>query len=138
MDSDLKPSDLAQQVYARWLGIGSRIGLAVLVASFVAYVAGWIEPLVPLDSLPGLWNRPVSQYLQATGQATGWGWLSQVQRGDVLNLVGIALLATCSLPCLLRVAPIYARGRDRAFVALCLLEVLVLILAASGIISGGH
>ena len=22
MDSDLKPSDLAQQVYARWLGIG--------------------------------------------------------------------------------------------------------------------
>jgi hypothetical protein len=131
-------ADAAQQVYAHWLGIGSRLGLAVLVVSFVAYVGGWIAPLVPLDTLPQLWNQPVAAYLRATGQPTGWGWLAHAHRGDVMNLVGIALLGTCSLPCLLRVAPIYARARDRAFVLLCLLESVVLILAASGIIGGGH
>lgn len=130
--------DAAQQRYARWLAIGSRLGLAVLVASFVAYLAGWIAPLVPPDQLPTLWNRPVAQYLHATGQSTGWGWLAQVQRGDVLNLVGIALLASCSLPCLLAVLPLYARARDRAFVAICVLEVVVLVFAASGIIGSGH
>jgi hypothetical protein len=131
-------ADDAQQVYARWLAIGSRLGLAVLVASFVAYVAGWIAPLVPLQDLPRLWSQPVAQVLHSTGQPTGWGWLALLRHGDVLNLLGIALLATCSVPCLLRVAPIYARERDRAFVLLCLLEVVVLVVAASGIIGAGH
>ncbi len=130
--------DAAQQRYAQWLALGSRVGLALLVASFVAYVGGWIAPLVPLDQLPTLWNQPVAQYLQATGQPTGWGWLALVTRGDVLNLVGIALLASCSLPCLLAVLPLYARARDRAFVAICALEVVVLVFAASGIIGSGH
>jgi len=130
--------DAAQQRYARWLAFGSRLGLAVLVGSFVAYLAGWIVPLVPLKQLPTLWNQPVAQYLQATGQPTGWGWLALVQHGDVLNLVGIGLLASCSLPCLLAVLPLYARARDRAFVAICVLEVVVLVFAASGIIGSGH
>ena len=131
-------ADTAQQVYARWLAIGSRLGLAMLVASFVAYMTGWIDPLVPLQDLPRLWSQPVAQVLQSTGQPTGWGWLALVRKGDVLNLVGIALLATCSVPCLLRVAPIYARAQDRAFVLLCLLEAVVLVVAASGIIGTGH
>ena len=131
-------ADAAQQVYARWLAIGSRLGLAVLVASFVAYVTGWIDPLVPLQDLPRLWSQPVAQVLQSTGQPTGWGWLALVRKGDVFKLVGIALLATCSVPCLLRVAPIYARAQDRAFVLLCLLEAVVLVVAASGIIGTGH
>jgi hypothetical protein len=36
------------------------------------------------------------------------------------------------------VAPIYARAQDRAFVLLCLLEAVVLVVAASGIIGTGH
>lgn len=140
MSSTLPPSlnDEAQRRYARWLALGSRAGLALLVLSFVAYLAGWIPPLVPLDVLPQRWNQPVRAYLQATGQASGWGWLAQAGHGDVLNLVGIALLASCSLPCLLAVLPCYRRAGDRAFVAICLLEVGVLAFAASGIVGGGH
>ncbi len=90
--------------------------------------------------LTGAWiETPGSRSRPAPGsRATGWGWLALLRHGDVLNLVGIALLATCSVPCLLRVAPIYARARDRAFVLLCLLEVVVLVVAASGIIGAGH
>ena len=140
MSSTLPPSlnDESQRRYARWLALGSRAGLALLVLSFVAYLADWIPPLVPLDVLPQRWNQPVRAYLQATGQASGWGWLAQAGHGDVLNLVGIALLASCSLPCLLAVLPCYRRAGDRAFVAICLLEVGVLAFAASGIVGGGH
>jgi hypothetical protein len=128
----------AQQRYARLLALGSRFGLAVLVASFVAYVSGLIAPVVALEALPSVWSQPVAQYLKVTGLPTGWGWLALADHGDVLNLVGIALLASCSLPCLLAVIPCYARERDRAFMLLCALEVLVLVFAASGIIDAGH
>lgn len=130
--------DEAQWRYSRWLAGGARVGLVVLLASFVAYVMGWVAPLVPLDELPRLWTQPVSTYLQVTGQPTGWGWLTLVHRADVMNLVGIALLASCSLPCLLAVLPCYARAGDRAFIALCLMEVVVLVAAASGLLGGGH
>lgn len=137
-DPTLEPADAAQRRYAAWLAAGSRLGLAMLLASFVAYLAGWLAPVVPLEQLPALWNQPVASYLQATGQSAGWSWLGRLGQGDVLNLLGIALLASCSLPCLLAVLPLYARRGDRAFVALCLLEALVLVVAASGIIDGAH
>jgi hypothetical protein len=34
--------------------------------------------------------------------------------------------------------PMYAALRDRTFVVLCLLQALVVLLAASGWLSGGH
>jgi hypothetical protein len=50
-----------------------------------------------------------------------------------MNLAGVAILAACTLACYLRVLPIFARGGERAFVAVCIAEVVVLLAAASGI-----
>ncbi len=124
--------------YALLLDWGTRIGLVVLVLGFAAYVYGLIPPLVPLEQLPQLWNQPVATYLKATGTPTGWGWLALAGKGDMLNLVGIAILAGCSLPSLLGLIPLYLKRRDYAYAAICAAIVLVLVLAASGILSGGH
>jgi hypothetical protein len=124
--------------YALLLDWGTRLGLVVLVLGFAAYVFGFITPLVSLDQLPQLWNKPVAVYLKATGTPTGWGWLGLAGKGDMLNLVGIAILAGCSLPPLLGLIPLYIKRRDYAYAVLCAAIVLVLVLAASGILSGGH
>lgn len=124
--------------YARWLDLGTRIGLAVLVLSFAAYAVGWPAPHVPVDRLPELWTLPVEDYLRATRLPTGWGWLSLLAHGDVMGLAGIALLAGCTLPALLALLPLYRARGDRVFVGLCLAEVAVLLLAASGVFAGGH
>ena len=129
---------IEQLRYARWLDWGTRVGLAVLVAVFVAYGAGLTTPHVPHDRLPQVWNLPVSQFLVATGSPTGWQWLSLLHRGDIANMVGIALLTGCSLLSLLVVIPVYARRGDRIFVALCVAQVAVLLLAASGLLTSGH
>lgn len=126
-----------QRRYAALLEGGARVGLGVLVLSFVAYLTGLLAPHVPLDRLPSLWSLPVDRYLQQTGSPTGWGWLALAHHGDIAGLLGIAILAGCSLLCLLALAPIYLRRGDKAFVALCLAEVAVVLLAASGWI-GGH
>ena len=49
-----------------------------------------------------------------------------------------SILAGCSLVCLLALVPLYLRRGDRAFVALCLAEVAVVLLAASGWLTAGH
>ena len=127
-----------QELYARLLDWGTRIGLLLLVASFVAYVSGLLPGVVPVDRLPELWSLPVAQFQARTQMPGGWGWLALLGHGDVLGLLGIALLAGVSIPCLLALVPIYAARGEKAYVAICLLEVAVVALAASGLLSGGH
>lgn len=124
--------------YAFLLGWGARIGLIALVLSFAAYVFGILTPHVPLDQLPKVWSLPVATHLELTASPTGWGWLALAHTGDLSNMIGIALLAGCSLPPLLGLIPMYLKRRDYVYAGLCALIVLVLVLAASGILTGGH
>lgn len=124
--------------YARWLGWGTSIGLMLLVATFAAYLLGWLPPRIPVHELPGLWHHPVNDYLRLAEAPHGWAWLAGVAHGDLAGLLGIAFLAGCSVPCLLALVPLYARAGDRAYVAICLAEVAVLLLAASGVLTAGH
>jgi len=122
-----------QDAYAGWLAWGTRLGFGALVATYFVYVTGLVAPEIPLERLPELWSLPLDEYLAATNAPTGWNWLRRLHRGDLLNLVGVAVLAACTLACYLRVLPIFARAKERAFVAICVLEEAVLLAAAAGI-----
>lgn len=124
--------------YALLLDWGSRVGVLALLLSFAAYLFGILTPHVALEQLPSVWNLPLSAYLESTGTPTGWGWLALAHRGDLSNLIGISLLAGCSLPALLGLIPLYLQRRDYAYAAICALVVTVLVLAASGLLTGGH
>lgn len=124
--------------YARLLEWGTRLGMVVLLVSFSAYLFGWVGAHVPPQRLPELWGLPVGRYLELTHSPQGWGWLALLHRSDVVGLLGIALLAGCSMVCLLAAALLYRAQGDKAFVGICLAEVAVLLLAASGWLAGGH
>jgi hypothetical protein len=126
------------QRYARLLDWGSRIGVLALVLSFAAYVSGVLPPHVPLEQLPSVWNLPVGAYLQQTATPTGWGWLALAHKGDLSGLIGISILAGCSLPPLLGLIPLYMKRRDYVYAAICGMVAGVLVLAASGVLTGGH
>jgi len=130
--------DPEQALYARWLARGNQLALAVMLAGFGAYLAGLWSPLVHRRELPGLWHLSARDYLQHTGVPTGWGWSGQLAHSDMATLLGIALLAACSLPALLVVALSYWRRGERLACGLALLQIAVLLLAASGIIGAGH
>lgn len=124
--------------YAFLLDWGTRIGLLALVISFVAYVFELLVAHVPLDQLPHAWHLPVGAYLEKTATPTGWGWLALAHKGDLSGLIGISLLAGCSLPPLLGLIPMYLKQGDRVYAAICAAIVLVLVLAASGVLTAGH
>ncbi len=124
--------------YATILDWGTRIGLVLLILGFAAYMLGLTTPLVALQDLPQLWGQPAAVFQQKTGTPLGWGWMAMLGKGDMLNLLGIAVLAGCSIPPLLSLVPLYLKRRDYVYVGLCLSIVVVLVLAASGVLTGGH
>ncbi len=126
------------QRYAHLLDWGARIGVLALVLSFAAYVFGVLPPHVPLEQLPSVWNLPVGAYLQQTATPTGWGWLALAHKGDLSGLTGISILAGCSLPPLLGLIPLYLKRSDYVYAAICAMVSGVLVLAASGVLTGGH
>lgn len=137
-DSKVGPGE-EQTVYARWLDAGMKAGLLLLTASFVLYVLGVFTPHVPVADLPRYWSMPVKEYLAATGIHSGWSWIFMLGKGDFLNFVGIAFLSGVTIACYLAIIPIFFRKKDRIYAWLAVTEVLVLALAASGVLkSGGH
>ena len=123
--------------YAQALDAGMKSGLAILVAGFVAYVLEILPARVPLEDLPRLWTLSASHYIHATGMPERWGWIAQ-GHGDILPLVGIAVLSAVPLLALLAAIPCYVTRRDWIYLVVVSIQVGVLILAASGALMAFH
>ncbi len=128
-----------QTAYADILFYGCWVGLALMLITYFLYVSGMITPHIPLEDMPKYWSQPVGVYLKEGQVPTGWGWISLLSRGDFLNFLGVVLLAGLSIICYLRIIPSFLRNKDIVMFFVAALEVLVLLLAASGIVgSGAH
>jgi hypothetical protein len=128
-----------QLAYAKILDLGMKVGLLTLVITFFIYMFGILSPHIPVDDLPKYWTMPVKDYLKAADIHTGWSWVGSVNKSDFLNFVPIAFLAGVTILCYIRIIPILFRKKDTTYAVLAIIEVLVLVLAASGVLkSGGH
>lgn len=114
------------EIYARWLAAGTRIAFAVLLATFLVYMLGLLEPLVSPRELTRLWALPADRFVAATGAPTGWRWLGFLGKGDYLNFIGVAALASISIVCYARMIPTLPKLQAR----LAAIQVAVLLVAA--------
>ena len=138
MDKKVLATD-EQLAYAKLLDAGMKLGLLILIITFIVYITGILTPHVPVNDLPKFWKMPVHKYLAATGIHPGWAWLGMLGKGDFLNFIGIAFLAGVTLICYARIIPILLKKKDTIYAVLAAVEVLVLALAASGVLkAGGH
>ena len=136
--ADLQPSR-EQIIYANLLIIGVWVGIIILVATYVIYVMGILPAHVEMSLIPKLWGKGVSEYLEITQSPHGWGWIDLLSKGDFLNYIGFAFLALMTIICYLVLVRGYSRQKDWLFTAIAVLEIVVLSVAASGILgSGGH
>ena len=138
MENRLKATE-EQLVYAKILDSGMKLGLLAIIITFVIYLSGVLTPHVPVNDLPKYWSMPVKEYLKAADVHPGWTWLGLVGKGDFLNFIGIAFLAGVTIICYMPIIPIFLKKKDKVFAVIAVLEILVLVLAASGLLkSGGH
>ncbi len=128
-----------QTAYANLLFYGCWIGLAVMIVTYLIYVLGLVTPHVLPQDIPLYWGQSVQHYLTAAQVPSGWGWTALLGNGDFLNFIGIVVLAGMTLVCYIRIIPILIQEKDRLMITIAVIEVIVLVLAASGILSsGGH
>jgi hypothetical protein len=134
-----------QRLYARVLEVGTHVGFSILVITFILYVSGVLHPAVPPARLQDYWHLPAREYLAAVNRdylglasaPVGWQWLQCVGYSDYMNLIGIAALVSTTTVCFLAIIPKLYCQRRKTYLAIAVLEVLVLLLAASGLLTAG-
>ena len=128
-----------QIIYANILVIGVWAGIFILVTTYAIYLSGILPSHVELSLIPTIWGKGVGEYLEITHSPHGWGWVSLLTKGDFLNYIGLALLALMTIVCYLVLVRGYIRQKNWIFAVIALLEIVVLSVAASGLLgSGGH
>ncbi len=135
-----------QLIYAKFLGWGMLVGLLLLFITFFLYASGIVAPAVPHDALSAYWGLDAHHYMEGVEEdylklghlVTGWSWVKLLGKSDYLNFVGIAVLSSITILCYLAIIPSLLRKGDKVYAIIAILEVLVLSLAASGILTAGH
>lgn len=128
-----------QLAYANLLQAGALVGILLMMVTYFIYATGILSPHIPMDMVAQNWGKGVNDFMHSTGAPQGWSWLYLLGTGDYLNFIGLALLALLTIPCYLILLPGYFKQKDYVYATICIAEVLVLTLAASGLLgSGGH
>lgn len=112
----------------------------VVAIQFVGPGAGKDQSQIAVASTS--FDRPGSRVTATTREdgcsGTGWRWVKFLGYGDFVNFVGVAILAGATILCYIAIIPLLLRRKDFIYAALALLEVVVLVVAASGVIAVGH
>jgi len=128
-----------QILYAKLLEKGMYIGLLILLITFGLYAFGIMDPYIPMNEISKYWTMNVDDYLHHANIKAGWAWVGMVKYGDFINFIGIVILAGITILCYAAIVPTLMRSKDTIYVVLAILEVIVLTVAASGILgAGGH
>ncbi len=139
-------ADADQLLYAGILAKGMYLGLGILILTFIIYMTGLVQPGIPIEELPRLWTLGVHDYTEAVNHdflhrpevVVGWGWVGLVGMADFMNFIGIAVLSAVTIVCYLGLLPSLFRKKDWIYASIAVLEVIVLALAASGLVAVGH
>ncbi len=128
-----------QVLYAKILEIGMYIGLLILFITFGLYALGVMDPYIPLDKISEYWSMNVNDYLHHANIKAGWAWLGMLKYGDFVNFLGIVILSGVTILCYAAIVPTLLKSKDTVYAVLAILEVIILSVAASGILGvGGH
>lgn len=144
LKSDAKPSEVKpsatdeQKKYADMLSIGRKIGLAAILIALGVYAAGVIPPKIPVNALPQYWGLSSKEFMNSVGMQPGWSWVGLYKYSDIMNYFGVAILGAISAICYAAIIPGLLRKKDYAYVLIAVTEVLVLVLAASGLVNIGE
>ncbi len=131
-----QPSE-EQLKYASVLQAVSLSGLGILLVGFLVYLSGLLPTVIPVNQIPQYWNLRVHEFIEKTGAPTGWSWISLLDHGDVVSFIGVVFLAAGSLICFCIILPSFLKKKDIPFSLIIFIQVIILLLAASGIITGG-
>jgi len=124
-----------QADFARLLARFVSFALAALFLSFVLYATELVPSAVRISEVPTHWHLSAAEYAARTETRTGWNWLSQIGQGRTIAFAALALFPAGMVVLTAASALLYARDRVTAYGLISFVEVIVLLVAASGVLA---
>ena len=127
-----------QLTYATVLSWTSTLGIIFIVAGYFVYVFQLLPSTVSPAEVAMHWGLRAAELHKIVPVPSGWDWIYQLGRGDVLSYASVVYLSSVTMLCLAVIIPLFLKEKDMIYAVMTLLQVLVLVFAAAGIVSGGH
>lgn len=127
-----------QDEFASVLEVLVIIGLAILVIGFVIYVTGLLPAVIPVDEVPEIWTMRASEFVEAYPAFEAWEWPQYLGNSDVISFASLVLLACTVLFSFVILFFLFLRRKEPIYAIIVIAEIGILILAASGVLTGGH
>ena len=112
------------------------VGFVIIAAAFILYVSGLLPGNVPVEEVKSYWHLDAGGYAAETGTPFGWDILKSLFRGESLSLGSLVFMAVAVIVGLIIMIAAFMKKGDRVFALVALLQTIVLVLAASGVVSG--
>ncbi|RLI77187.1 hypothetical protein DRP05_10920 [Archaeoglobales archaeon] len=123
-----------QYVYAKILHYCSIVTLLLLTLTFVVYVTGAISPYIPPEKLFEFLTYESDEIIKKTEMPIGWEWIGLVGYSDMLLYALLSFLALSTVLCYASILPILVKKKEKVYVIIALLEIIVLLFVSSGIL----
>ncbi len=130
-------TEKVQLVYARVLNTASHVAIFFLAAGYLIYILQLLPSSVPIESIAGNWHLSASEMQQKIHTPSTWVFFSTpgiLFNGDIVSYLSIFYLSMVTVICLAVAAVIFYRGKNYLYTTITILQVLVLLIAASGVI----
>lgn len=128
----IDPVQLSYASIVRWVVLG---GVLLMIGTFFFYVSGLVVSAIPVEEVPELWHMSAGELARQTGSAGAWAWIGAL--GDAHNLAFLALVffPAATIVVLSIAAALFSRSGNKRYAIIALAEAVVLVVAASGILS---
>lgn len=128
-----------QKRYARILYWVAAIGQMLVVVGYILYLSKLLPTATPIETITQAWHLSAAEFTDELGMETGWNWLRKLGYGDIISYGAIVLLALGTNICLLAAGVSFLQEKNGKYALIVILQIVVLLIAASGIVSGaGH
>ena len=134
-------ADRVQLAYAKTLDLVSHAVMLALSAGYLAYMLQLLPLEVPVETIAGNWHLSASAMQAKLHLSSGWSCFSNLPallHGDALSYASVVFLALGTLICLASAATVFFSEKKHLFLVITTLQVIVLLVAASGIMTGTH
>jgi hypothetical protein len=125
-----------QLLLARLYRAVALIGFSIIAIAFVLYLSGALKVSIGAIEVTSYWHLSAEEYAAETATPYGWEIISGLENGDTLSLASLVFMPVAVIVCLLIMAFAFARKRDWPYFVMVVLQVGVLVIAASGVVAG--
>jgi hypothetical protein len=139
MKQETGHADKVQLAYAGILSKATTLGIIFVIIGYIVYVFQLMPLSVPIDQVAGNWGLRASEFHHKVPAApSGWSSFGQAGTGDALSYISIIYLGAVTMLCLVAAGIAFLREKNMIYTFISFAQLAVLMLAAAGLVSGGH